>query len=165
MPTVLARCCLPLLLALLSCAGAADFDTRVPMARASSGNYLVQGVLGRQVEAEFLVDTGSGLVTVNERVFRAIKREQTVERVREMAARLADGSLRAMPIYRVARFRLGERCEVGPVEIAVLGRDGRNILGLSVLNRLAPFAVHAEPPALSVSDCDLGLGEALAAAP
>jgi hypothetical protein len=38
---------------------------------------------------------------------------------------------------------------------------GANILGLNLLARAAPFAVHVEPPSLALSDC--ALGEALAA--
>lgn len=141
---------------------AADFETQVRMERAASGNFTVRGAFNDTVEAEFLVDTGSGLLTVNERVFRHIARSGDVEQVREMAARLADGRVQAVPVYRVARFRLGEHCEIGPVEVAVLTRKGRNILGLSVLGKLAPFAMSVTPPALSLSSC--ALGEAFAVA-
>jgi len=140
---------------------AAEFETRVPLDRAASGNYTVEGAFNDAVHAKFLVDTGSGLLTVNERLFREIARSGEVEQVREMAARLADGRVQAVPIYRVARFRLGKHCDVGPVEVAVLTRSGRNILGLSVLGKLAPFAMRVSPPSLSLTAC--ALGEAIAA--
>jgi hypothetical protein len=56
-------------------------------------------------------------------------------------------------VYRIDNFRLGDRCELGPIEVAVMANDGRNILGMSTLAKTAPFGVHADPPALAVSVC------------
>ncbi len=61
-----------------------------------------------------------------------------------------------MRLYRVEDFRIGEHCSIGTVEVAVLSKKGKNILGLSVLSKVAPFAMSLSPPALTLSDCDLG---------
>ena len=53
------------LLLLPALAAAGEFDTRVPLERAASGNFYVEGVLNASVHSRFLVDTGSGLVTIS----------------------------------------------------------------------------------------------------
>jgi predicted aspartyl protease len=140
---------------------ASEFDTRVPLERAASGNFYVEGVLNTSVHSKFLVDTGSGLVTITEDLLDALAATGRVERAGRVAARLANGKLQAVQLYHVEHFRLGESCELGPIDVAVMPGRGANILGLNLLARAAPFAVHVEPPSLALSDC--ALGEALAA--
>ncbi|MGE0484070.1 MAG: TIGR02281 family clan AA aspartic protease [Gammaproteobacteria bacterium] len=156
------------LLALLACVAllsvcaagaAAEFDTRVPLERAASGNFYVEGVLNANVRSKFLVDTGSGLVTITEDLLDALNADGRVERAGRVAARLANGKVQAVQLYRVEHFRVGASCELGPVDVAVMPGRGANILGLNVLARAAPFAVHVEPPALTLSDCALGAAE------
>ena len=134
---------------------AEDFEFRVPLTRADSGNLYVEGVLNGAIRSDFLVDTGSGLVTINRKLFDELRKTSPVERVGRMAARLANGRLQPLDLYRVERFRLGEFCELGAVDVAVLSERGNNILGLNVLMRAAPFAMHASPPTLALSSCGL----------
>jgi len=140
---------------------AGEFGVRVPLRQAPSGNYYVAGSFNAAASAEFLVDTGASLVTINEELFEALERSGDVQRVRRMAARMADGSHKAMNVYRAEHFRIAD-CELGSIEFAVLSRRGRNILGLSALAKTAPFAVHLSPPALALSQCD-GRGDLLVA--
>lgn len=137
---------------------AADFEVEVPLTRAASGNYYVTGVLNAAVRSDFLVDTGSGLVTINERLFDALRAHGAVERGGRVAARMADGRLEAVQLYRVASFRIGEHCDLGAVEVAVMP-GGANILGLNLLSRAAPFAVHVTPPVLALSACGLAVDQ------
>jgi hypothetical protein len=130
-----------------------DFGYRVPLAQQPSGSLYVHGQINTTVTAEFLLDTGSGLVTVGRKLFAKIRRAGAVEKTGRVAARLANGRIQAVDLYLVQRFRLGESCELGPVEIAVMPGDGPNILGMSALARAAPFAVHLVPPALALSTC------------
>ena len=136
-------------------ASAGDFEFKVPLTRATSGNLYVEGVLNDQVRSSFLVDTGSGLVTINQKLFDELAKTSHVERVGRMAARMANGRLQALDLFRVERFRIGEHCELGAVDVAVMSRDGANILGLNVLVRAAPFAMHVSPPTLALSACGL----------
>lgn len=149
----------PLLLATLLLAAlptyADDFAFRVPLTQAASGNLYVEGIMNGAVRSSFLVDTGSGLVTINRELLAALKKTGTVERVGRMAARLANGRLQPLDLYRVERFRLGDQCELGAVDVAVMPGDGANILGLNLLMRAAPFAMHAAPPTLALSACGL----------
>ncbi len=143
-------------------AGAADFDTEVPMTRAKSGNFYIEGQLNGSVAASFLVDTGSGLVTVSSDVLDELERHGKVTRSGRMAARLANGRLQAVNLYRVERFVLGGHCDLGAVDVAVMPGSDSNILGLNVLQRAAPFAMHVTPPKLALSACGL-VAETLAA--
>ncbi|MEQ8663469.1 MAG: retroviral-like aspartic protease family protein [Gammaproteobacteria bacterium] len=148
------------------CAGttatAADFDTEVPLTRATSGNFYIEGELNGNVSASFLVDTGSGLLTVSADLLAELERHGKVTRSGRMAARLANGRLQAVNLYRVERFVLGGHCDLGAVEVAVMPGARTNILGLNVLQRAAPFAVHVSPPKLALSACGL-VAESLAA--
>ncbi|MGR8919652.1 MAG: retroviral-like aspartic protease family protein [Gammaproteobacteria bacterium] len=141
-------------------AAAGDFDIAMPLTRAATGNLYVDGSVAG-VASTFMVDTGSGLTTVNATLFKAIKKRSTVEDAGRMAVRLANGRIVKVRKYRVADFRLGADCDLGPIEVAVLPNDGTNILGLDTLGRAAPFAFHFEPPQLAVSAC-LGTGARLA---
>lgn len=136
-------------------ATAEDFEYRVPLTRATSGNLYVEGVMNDSVSSSFLVDTGSGLVTINRNLFDELKKNSRMEKVGRMAARMANGRLQAVDLYRVERFRLGKHCELGSVDVAVMSQDGGNILGLNVLARAAPFAMHVSPPSLALSACGL----------
>ncbi|MEQ8233627.1 MAG: retroviral-like aspartic protease family protein [Gammaproteobacteria bacterium] len=141
---------------------AADFDIEVPLSRADSGNFYVEGELNGNVSASFLVDTGSGLLTVSAELLDELERHGKVTRSGRMAARLANGRLQAVNLYRVERFVLGGHCDLGAVDVAVMPGARTNILGLNILQRAAPFAVHVTPPKLALSACGL-VAEALAA--
>ena len=151
----LLRLVLCLLPGACSNAVAMDFDHQVPLMISPGGSfYVTSHVAG--IEADFLVDTGAGYVTVDSKLFRALRKESAVREVRRVAARLANGKLKPVTVYEVEHFVIGEGCNVGPVEVAVLEGAGRNLLGLSALTRAAPFAVHTSPPALALSGCGLG---------
>jgi predicted aspartyl protease len=126
----------------------------VPLEQAPGGSLYVDAEAGG-ISASFLVDTGAGLVTVSEAFFDRLKARGAVREVRRVAARLANNRLQALTVYEVAEFRIGEHCDIGPVEVAVMPGGGRNLLGLSALGRAAPFTVSMAPPALHLSGCTL----------
>ncbi len=131
----------------------ADFDVLVPMTDSGAGNYSVSGRFGTDPAAEFLIDTGAALTTISDKLFRRLQRTRTLEPVRRVAARLADGRLRAMNVYHIDDFQLGDHCSLGAIEVAVLANDGRNILGMSALAKTAPFGLHLTPAALALTRC------------
>lgn len=126
----------------------------VPLEQAPGGSLYVDAEAGG-ISASFLVDTGAGLVTVSEAFFDQLEDRGAVREVRRVAARLANNRLQAMTVYEVAEFRIGDHCDIGPVEVAVMPGGGRNLLGLSALGRAAPFTVSMAPPALHLSGCTL----------
>jgi predicted aspartyl protease len=138
---------------LMPCAAIADFDVLVPMSDSGSGNFSVSASFGTDAAAEFLVDTGAGLTTISSSLFHSLQRTRHLEPIRRVAARLADGRLRALDVYQIDDFRLGEHCSLGAIEVAVMANDGRNILGMSALAKTAPFGLHLTPAALAVTRC------------
>lgn len=131
---------------------ALDFAYEVPLSRNASGTYYLQAEVGAE-RADFLLDTGAGMVTVNRDLFDRLRAAGTLQSVRRIAVRLANNDLRPVDVYEVAHFELAEGCELGPIEIAVLDRGGRNLLGLSALGRTGPFAVDTTASALLLHHC------------
>ena len=129
------------------------FSHSIPLHKTSAGSFSLAVTLGG-VESEFLLDTGASLVTVNADVFKQIRRNNdNVVKVRQVGARLASGKVQVMDIYRVESLSLGYGCDLGPIEIAVSDRGGRNLLGMNALNQVSIFAVTAAPPSLALSNC------------
>lgn len=123
----------------------------VPMTPSTSGTYTVSATAAGH-RADFMLDTGAGLVTVNEKTFAAIKRHSGVSHVRQIGARLANNKVKLVEVYQVEQFAVG-RCELGPLEIAVMPGGGRNLLGLSALGLAAPISIQLTPPSLSMDNC------------
>lgn len=132
------------------------FAHSVPLAESGAGSYSVMGTLGG-VEVEFLLDTGASMVTVSAPLFDRIQELGAAVKVRRVGARLASGKVEAMDVYQVDRLLLGEGCDLGPVEVAVLKRGGRNLLGMNALQQAAPFAISTTPPVLGLSQCGSAL--------
>ena len=128
------------------------FPHSFPLTQTGSGSLTVAADLGG-VQSEFLLDTGASLITVSPELFAKLNRLGSAVKVRKVAARTAGGRLRALDVYRVERFVLGDNCELGPVEVAVMRSGGRNLLGLAALQQAAPFAVSTTPPALGLARC------------
>jgi hypothetical protein len=131
---------------------AALFPQSVPLNPSSSGSYTVMATVGG-VGTEFLLDTGASMTTVSASLFNKIREHEEVIKVRRVGARLASGKVEVLDVYLVQHFSLGGGCELGPLEIAVLNKGGRNLLGMNVLQEAAPFAVSLTPPALGLSRC------------
>ncbi len=76
-----------------------------------------------------------------------------------LACILADGNRLVVSVYAIRELRIGGKCTLHDVEAAVFPGRIRQILGLSALNRAAPFIFPVEPPQLVLSHCS-GLAEA-----
>ncbi len=128
-------------------------DVNVPIDKSQSGNLYVNAVINSNVHSQFMVDTGAGMITLNRELFKQISRNGKVEKVGKIAARLANGKLETMSLYKVQSFSIGENCNLGEMEVAVMKHSGRNILGLSALIMVAPFSIHTSPMELILSGC------------
>ena len=100
-----------------------------------------------------LVDTGSGYVALTRATFARIKDLPGVTYLREITGSMANGKQLNVPVYRVASLKLGESCVLTDVEVAVMPGATRDILGLSALRKVEPFALQLEPPVLYLSSC------------
>ncbi len=128
-------------------------DVNVPIDKSQTGNLYVDAVINSQVRSQFMVDTGAGMITLNRALFKQVSREGTVEKIGKIAARLANGKYQTMTLYKVQSFSIGENCNLGEMEVAVMKSSGRNILGLSALIKVAPFSIHTNPMELILSGC------------
>ena len=134
----------------VSCAVLAQAES-IPMSQSASGTFYLSATAAGH-SADFLLDTGAGLVTLDEKTFAAIKKSTGVTHVRQMGARLANNKIKLIEVYKVDQFAVGN-CELGPLEVAVMKGGSRNLLGLSALGIAAPFSIQTTPPSLSLSNC------------
>jgi predicted aspartyl protease len=147
------------LVSILSLANAADFNARVPMQEKAAQTFYVPGYIPGVGRTEFMVDTGSGYLTINEQTLAAVKREGRVRYVKKLRGVLADGSEITVPVYALKALQIGSRCWLRDVQAAVFPRTSRQILGLSALRKAAPFIFSVDPPLLMLSHC-AGAGRA-----
>ena len=148
----LSMLCPPLLLADSDSTSFTPFEYEVPLKGTGAGSLSVTAQIG-SVTGDFLVDTGASMVTIEKDLFDELRRMGSLLKVRSVAARLANGRVQALDVYMVEHFFLGSDCDLGPIEVAVVPRGGRNLLGMNALNQAAPFGFSIEPPALGLSRC------------
>lgn len=138
---------------LAASAQAAQFGTTVPMSKQGAGTYYVpvefEGVFGN----EFMVDTGSDYVTLNETTLDLLKERGKVDFIKQVTGVMADGSDIVVPIYRITQLNIGCCCVIHDVEVAIFKGTERQILGLSALRKVAPFALSVNPAHLMLSEC------------
>ena len=84
-------------------------------------------------------------------VRRANKKIKKLLATRTSAARMANGKIVKISQYQLNSVRIGNTCEVGPVEVAVLPK-GNNILGINTLLRVAPLTIT--PDAVILAGCE-----------
>ena len=93
--------------------------TVVSMREASAATFYVPARLPGLAPGELMVDTGSGFMTINETTLEQLQHGEQVEYVKKVEGVLADGSRLVVPIYRISRLDIGERCTLRDVEAAV----------------------------------------------
>lgn len=130
----------------------AEFDTRIPMNSGGAATFYVQGQLGDLGTTDFMVDTGSGYMTINQATLDRLSERNLASYERDLIGVLADGTELKVPVYLISRLELGTGCVLENVEAALFPAK-RQILGLNVLNRAAPFIFSVNPPELVLSHC------------
>ncbi len=126
---------------------------RLPLSHKSSGTLYVQTQLGSSEITGWLVDTGSDYSVIDKASVDRLLAAGQAHFLKNLRAKLADGSERIIPLYRVDKLQLAGHCELRNVKVAVLPKSSRRIMGLSALRQLAPFSVSFDPPMLTVSGC------------
>jgi hypothetical protein len=129
-----------------------EFDVTVPMHDKGMATYYVHAQIADLGISEFMVDTGSGYLTINEQTLNALQERKQVQYVKELRAILANGTELVIPVYAISQLRIGT-CTIHNVEAAVFPARTRQILGLSALNKAAPFTFSVDPPELVLSNC------------
>lgn len=118
-------------------------EQNIPLSQSKGGTLYLEATLESDIKASFLLDTGSSLLTLNQATFDALTRNQKLLATRTSAARMANGKIVKISQYQLNSVRIGNTCEVGPVEVAVLPK-GNNILGINTLLRVAPLTITSE---------------------
>lgn len=114
---------------------------------------------------QLLVDTGSSYFVIGEAMRAQLERAGAAHYSRELSGLMADGSRQTVALYRIAELRLGENCRLRDVEAAVFPSNLRPILGMNVLERLAPFTLSLDPPSLQFNACTHAAPAELVTAP
>ena len=128
-------------------------EVAIPMELRGASTFYVTGAIPGTAPTAFMVDTGSSYMTINEETLQQLRAGGGVEFRREIVGILASGEERRVPIYRIPQMRLGGGCLLDDVEVAVFPGRTRQILGLNVLRRTAPFRFSVDPPVLTLSNC------------
>lgn len=118
-----------------------------------SNTYYVNGRIEGIGDVNMLVDTGSSYSTISTTDLEILQGQERVHFVKELTGVMADGRELVVPIYRISSINIGQSCWLHDVEAAVFPEHARNILGLSVLLKAAPFTFSLDPPALILSNC------------
>jgi predicted aspartyl protease len=125
----------------------------VVMQERDSQTYYVTGHIDGFGAIDFMVDTGSGYVTINEKTLRVLKDKERVTYLRDLDGVMANGTRITVPVYLLKSLTIGRECLVHDVEVAVFPSDTRCILGMSALRKTAPFVFSTTPPTLMLSNC------------
>lgn len=138
--------------AMLSPVNSAEFDKKIPMFSKGAATFYVEGFIEGVGKIDFMVDTGSGYMTINESSLELLKEKSSVIYVKDLSGILADGSKRVVPIYQIGALEIGG-CQFQNIEAAVFPGKTRYILGLSALKKASPFVFSLDPPNLTLSHC------------
>lgn len=125
----------------------------IPMYEKDADTFYIQGEIRGFGATEFMVDTGSGYVTINEQTLKILKNKGEATYVKEILCILANGKREVYPVYRIKSIRLGNNCVLKNVEAAVFPGSTRHILGLSGLKKTGSFTFSFNPPQLILSAC------------
>ena len=111
-------------------------------------------LLSSMPESQFMVDTGSGYMTINEESLAVLKQQNRVKYVKDIKGILANGSAYVVPVWEVSSITLHKQCTLKNVEAAIFPGKTRQILGLSALKKAGPIEISFDPPSLSLGNCD-----------
>lgn len=136
-------------------AGSATTKNLIPMNNIGSGTYYVSVKLADMPESQFMVDTGSGYMTINEQSLGVLQQQNRVKYLKDIKGILANGNALIVPIWEVSSITINDQCTLHNVEVAVFPGKTRQILGLSALKKAAPLELSFDPPMLSLGNCEL----------
>jgi predicted aspartyl protease len=146
-----------LIIALISLASswavAEPVEQLIPMQISGASTYYINTEIPGAGQHLMLVDTGSAYSVINEETLANLSNSGEVEFIKQLRGRMADGSERVVPLYRIAAINLGGNCLIKDVDVAIISGNSRQIIGISTLIRAAPFGMSFDPPVLSLNQC------------
>lgn len=142
-----------LLFPLTSAAYANNFGSVIPMEQKPAQTYYIEGSVEGLGNTEFMVDTGSGYMTLNEDTLTVLMEKGKATFSKKLEGIMADGSRKVVNVYRISSINIGGNCEIRDIEAAIFPGRTRQILGLTALKKAAPFILSFDPPQLILSGC------------
>lgn len=131
----------------------------IPIESQGTRTFYVQSNIHGSGESMLLIDTGSGHSVINEETLADLISSGNAAFLKNLRGLMADGSTRIVPLYRIAAITIGEHCVINDVDAVVLPNNVRQILGISALQKTAPFGLSFDPPILSLSQCNTALSD------
>jgi len=138
---------------LAAIAADANAPVSVPLQDRGAATYYVQARIHGLERMDFMVDTGSGYVVIDEDMLVTLEEQGNAEYLREFLGVMADGSTVEVPVYQITSIDIGNQCVIHGVEVAVFPSGTRCILGMNALKRAAPFTISMNPPSITFSNC------------
>lgn len=143
-----------LALIFLSCSSVmASPEQLIPMQTFGAHTYYIDTQIPGAGEYSMLVDTGSAYSVINEATLTSLSSSGNAHFIKQLRGKMADGSERVVPLYRIEAINLGGNCLIKDVQAVMINGNSRQIIGISTLMRAAPFAMSFEPPMLSLNQC------------
>lgn len=127
--------------------------TTIPIHKKEAAAFYVKGKLGDLVDADFMVDTGSGYLVINQESLAQLRENGQAQYVKEIRGILANGNKFEVPVWRISSFTIDNQCVLRDVDAAVFPGKTRQILGLTGLIKAAPFVFSFDPPQIVFSNC------------
>lgn len=125
----------------------------VPIHHNGAATFYLKGKLGDLAYADFMVDTGSGYLVINQESLAQLKKSGQAAYVKDIRGILANGKKFLVPVWRISKLTIDKLCVLHNVEAAVFPGKTRQILGLTALKKAAPFSVSFDPPQIVLSHC------------
>lgn len=125
----------------------------VPIHNNGAATFYLKGKLGNLAYADFMVDTGSGYLVINQESLTQLQKSGQAVYVKVIRGILANGKKFVVPVWRISKLTIDKQCVLRDVDAAVFPGKTRQILGLSALKKAAPFSVSFDPPQIVLSHC------------
>jgi predicted aspartyl protease len=132
---------------------AESVEQLIPMQASDASTYYINTEIPGSGQHSMLVDTGSAYSVINEETLEYLSSNGQAKFIKQLRGRMADGSERIVPLYRIAAMNLGGNCLIKDVDVAIMNGNSRQIIGISTLMRAAPFGMSFDPPVLSLNQC------------
>ena len=130
-----------------------EFDTKISIQEKGAITYYVVGQVKGYRETDFMIDTGSGYTAINETMLRTLREQNNIEYMKTVSGIMANGKRTSLDVYQIDSINIGGKCTLNNIKAVILPGNTRNILGLNVLKKAAPFAMSTNPPELILSNC------------
>lgn len=116
--------------------------------------FYIHSSLYSNIKSLMLVDTGSSHSVINQKTLIELQALGNAKFLTNLEAIMADGSKKIVPLYEIASITLGDSCQLHDIKATVIPDSARQIIGISALQKAAPFGFSFNPPMLTLSHCD-----------